>query len=620
MAPQKPTVQPAAGKKTSKNSEKVDVPPGVNHELVKQEFIKRKKDFVCTNCERVGRWTTSSAKSGLRFQCMNCHKSCTPARMQKLLQEMSQQKKLKFEVDKNGQGVLQCSMDFGNDVIGAGQNDVLGDDVVDEALDGKRPAELVVHTADAYAVADSLESVLVAAPTSVLCGDVTLGVVDGNLLDHATPDDADACIAGYSMESGIVEEFDLCGALEAVSDPLEQSGGMALCGGAVSPGAVGILPDLSPGQQESGVDAGTASRERMTASSGSTCGTNPSPPGVESIPTPTGSSPRSDIPWDLNERPIGGETETANRRIRIVCSDGPVVAINEKLKQENTDLALEVERLRKQVADLQQELALAKQGVFFDLDVGPESPRCSTDVVAPSFSDARPKKKVQAKSVKPVRSVGSAHSEPKPSSETVAADSRRSYAAVLGSSQCLPTISEEDLLRKLKAKPAKGPKAKEELGTVYFSGVSRMRIGELRATLRSLNVDLSGVYNISYVGRETVEILVSVSAKERLVQDLEKKGLRQRLDFDPSKPSDPAGHVPKGLSDRIRENFLARLTRLSENRVPLVRDFFRSWLDEHVGPKVHPMEVVEHQPPSVADVVRPVMPQLSSARPPVLCA
>jgi hypothetical protein len=103
-----------------------------------------------------------------------------------------------------------------------------------------------------------------------------------------------------------------------------------------------------------------------------------------------------------------------------------------------------------------------------------------------------------------------------------------------------------------------------------------MRVSKLRTLLKGLGVSMPDIANISYVSKDTVEILVSEQKRADTICILQKYGFRLREGFMPNKAADP--RAPADVKDQIRKNFITRLTRLSLCANPVVRDYFSSWL------------------------------------------
>lgn len=155
----------------------------------------------------------------------------------------------------------------------------------------------------------------------------------------------------------------------------------------------------------------------------------------------------------------------------------------------------------------------------------------------------------------------------------------KSFADVARVKSSAPAVaaSDEQVLKDLRA-PRRAPKRPPpiELDRVYFAGFNRCRLGEIRQKLKQLKVNLDGVLNISYVGKDTLELLVTKTIKDRITKELDKLGFRLRANFRPDQAQDPRASAE--VRERIAQSFIVRLERLSaDTSRPMVAKYFASW-------------------------------------------
>lgn len=139
--------------------------------------------------------------------------------------------------------------------------------------------------------------------------------------------------------------------------------------------------------------------------------------------------------------------------------------------------------------------------------------------------------------------------------------------------------SKESIIKSIRAPVKKGkPKTSlTELCRLYFSGFAYMRITQLKEKLKIIGLDLSDIPNISYVGKDTLELLVTKAKSAKICAILEDLGFRRREKFDPEKPAD-ATASPDTVK-KIRLNFFKRLERLAECKHPIIRAYYADWLE-----------------------------------------
>lgn len=112
-----------------------------------------------------------------------------------------------------------------------------------------------------------------------------------------------------------------------------------------------------------------------------------------------------------------------------------------------------------------------------------------------------------------------------------------------------------------------------------------MKIGQMRKWLGDRRFDLESIYNLSYIGREVLEVLIEPHHLKpfRLSTTYNNLSVSQELD-----PADPASchwlADSKGVKDmarHVRNTFIARIAYEGSNsNKSLVRNFYRDWASE----------------------------------------
>ena len=120
---------------------------------------------------------------------------------------------------------------------------------------------------------------------------------------------------------------------------------------------------------------------------------------------------------------------------------------------------------------------------------------------------------------------------------------------------------------------------KHRLRRVYVSGISFMRLGELKKHLYDLRFKLSKILHLDYVSKNTVEFLVYEDYAEALKKHVRFVCLSVVHLPDPSAPMDP--NPSEAIRAAVRKAFLDRLARRSDPALserPSVQAFYADWL------------------------------------------
>jgi hypothetical protein len=138
-------------------------------------------------------------------------------------------------------------------------------------------------------------------------------------------------------------------------------------------------------------------------------------------------------------------------------------------------------------------------------------------------------------------------------------DGTKTYANVVKDTLIKPSF------KKLIAKPVtlEGlvQKSKDNVKTIYFKGVERMRISELKKILFESRFVLSKIFNLDFIGRNVLEVVVHATYCEEMKKRFLGQGLAT-FEFDPRKPDDPEASEER--KKECIERFKARMNRVIE--------------------------------------------------------
>ena len=112
-----------------------------------------------------------------------------------------------------------------------------------------------------------------------------------------------------------------------------------------------------------------------------------------------------------------------------------------------------------------------------------------------------------------------------------------------------------------------------------------MKIGQMRKWLGERRFDLDSIYNLSYVGKEVLEVLVQPHHLKPFRLSATSNDLSVSQEFDPTDPRSRCWLADsKGIKDmarHIRNTFIARVAYEGSNsNKSLVRNFYRDWATE----------------------------------------
>jgi hypothetical protein len=142
----------------------------------------------------------------------------------------------------------------------------------------------------------------------------------------------------------------------------------------------------------------------------------------------------------------------------------------------------------------------------------------------------------------------------------------------------------EQAIKQLKCptKPRSPTLANEDLMRIYVSGVRKSRLGEIRTNFHLIGIQLRDILNISFTGRNEIELLVPRKSALIITDTLRKYGFNTKQNIDPSKPADPK--ATDEISKRIKERCIKRITKLSNEGKDICKEYFRALLLELGGP------------------------------------
>jgi hypothetical protein len=139
-----------------------------------------------------------------------------------------------------------------------------------------------------------------------------------------------------------------------------------------------------------------------------------------------------------------------------------------------------------------------------------------------------------------------------------------------------------------KSSPVKVRRAVErkyDVMTIYLLGVPLMKIGQMRKWLGERRFNLDSIHNLSYVGREVLELLIDPRHAKSFRLAATSNDLSVSQEVDSSDPeSCPWLANSKGIKDmarHVRKTFIARVAcEGSTSNKSLVRNFYRDWASE----------------------------------------
>ena len=149
-------------------------------------------------------------------------------------------------------------------------------------------------------------------------------------------------------------------------------------------------------------------------------------------------------------------------------------------------------------------------------------------------------------------------------------------------------LTEEELSRVLQGKPASGS---SPMCILYFRGLKRTKIQDVKSVLLTLGIRLGSIRNISFVGKSLVEFITFEDAREEIVRKLAARNITEDKYFDPLSTEnikdarkltpDMTENEKKELAERFYRNRVeATLKRLPlDARQNRLRNFLSSRLD-----------------------------------------
>ncbi|KAL1914142.1 uncharacterized protein VTP21DRAFT_11346 [Calcarisporiella thermophila] len=121
-----------------------------------------------------------------------------------------------------------------------------------------------------------------------------------------------------------------------------------------------------------------------------------------------------------------------------------------------------------------------------------------------------------------------------------------------------------------------------ELRRVYVTGLPFIRVKELYKHLFNMRIRMSKVFNVAYLGRHTVEILVAADYQNNLERTLFTLGLTVDHEYDPTKTLDPK--ADEAIKAKVKASFLKRLCSTANRaRRDPARKFFADWFIQEGG-------------------------------------
>lgn len=513
-----------AGKMDPKTSTRVDSERALQ---LKGKFLKLRHRLKCVtpNCSK-GSWTTSSAKDTLRFQCKVCRKSLNCSKMEELLDQL--------DLEENDATVSNCS-----------------------ATDTPRDASSCSRSVD------------VCVPGRV--------AADSEVVPGTELRDSHQLATGKTLLSG--------GGRIPVTESPGQPGKLSLGGGAVNATLIDTM----------GPYPGVGVPQGRSAST---------PRHVHKRPRPLEESPRTleESRQIIADRMSSNTTAQLRGCLGLSHSSGTQDNFWPALKGEvltllklaglsGCDLTESQPILRSLLGDCESMLGTVPP--LPELESvpvrGPNPTSEKAVMTCGEVSSPSGKKKKRRAKAKPSgggfwvsETLGSGSAKVTVAPPSLAKE-RPSFAEVARKVVAAPDSTDtQAILATIRApprKPSQGARRKpkvdaEQLKTVYFSGLKFMRISELRSKFRLLKMPVHLIYNISYVDRDTVELLVTQEAAPLVTKVLEDYAFRLRDGFTPGKAMDP--RASDDVKARIARQFVSRVQKLSQCGHPVVREYFRS--------------------------------------------
>ncbi|KAH8914551.1 hypothetical protein BT69DRAFT_1304949, partial [Atractiella rhizophila] len=117
---------------------------------------------------------------------------------------------------------------------------------------------------------------------------------------------------------------------------------------------------------------------------------------------------------------------------------------------------------------------------------------------------------------------------------------------------------------------------------------------KVRETFRALQVRTVNIAHLSWVGKDTLEVLLDQSYSQTFREIMLASKVSIVSDYDPSKPHNP--EAPQDVVNRIRKDWLARLRKITEldsSASPATKEYFSHLLRLDGGevPVVNEMDV-----------------------------
>jgi hypothetical protein len=108
---------------------------------------------------------------------------------------------------------------------------------------------------------------------------------------------------------------------------------------------------------------------------------------------------------------------------------------------------------------------------------------------------------------------------------------------------------------------------------VYVQGIAKGPLSEVRRCLRALRFRSTAIYNISFVGSITAEVLIPQWYLTEFRRQAERTGIMSILDdYNASGTLDP--NATDEIRKKIKEAFVRRILKLTSSSEPAVRSFY----------------------------------------------